>query len=155
MASRQMKRERPDHILQTTALVHEAYLRLVGGKEREVESRGQFFANASQQMRRILVDFSRRSNAQRRGSGEIVEDLDSIWVGAEGRSEDLLALDESLRELEQVDSRVARVVEMRYFGGHTDREIAEALGISVITVRRDWEDARSWLFSRMRPARKK
>jgi len=150
-----MKRERPDHILQTTALVHEAYLRLVGGKEREVESRGQFFANASQQMRRILVDFSRRSNAQRRGSGEIVEDLDSIWVGAEGRSEDLLALDESLRELEQVDSRVARVVEMRYFGGHTDREIAEALGISVITVRRDWEDARSWLFSRMRPARKK
>lgn len=150
-----MKRERPDHILQTTALVHEAYLRLVGGKEREVESRGQFFAIASQQMRRILVDFSRRSNAQRRGSGEIVEDLDSICVGAEGRSEDLLALDESLRELEQVDSRVARVVEMRYFGGHTDREIAEALGISVITVRRDWEDARSWLFSRMRPARKK
>ena len=150
-----MKRERPDHILQTTALVHEAYLRLVGGKEREVESRGHFFAIASQQMRHILVDFSRRSNAQRRGSGEIVEDLDSICVGAEGRRVDLLALDESLRELEQVDSRVARVVEMRYFGGHTDREIAEALGISVITVRRDWEDARSWLFSRMRPARKK
>jgi len=85
IASRQMKRERPDHILQTTALVHEAYLRLVGGKEREVESRGQFFAIASQQMRRILVDFSRRSNAQRRGSGETVEDLDSICVGAEGR----------------------------------------------------------------------
>ncbi len=106
-------------------------------------------------MRHILVDFSRRSNAQRRGSGETVEDLDSICVGAEGRRVDLLALDESLRELEQVDSRVARVVEMRYFGGHTDREIAEALGISVITVRRDWEDARSWLFSRMRPARKK
>jgi RNA polymerase sigma factor (TIGR02999 family) len=149
-----MKRERPDHVLQTTALVHEAYLRLAGGKACEVENRAHFFAVASQQMRRILVDFARRTNAQKRGAGEIGEDLDSIRVGVEGRSIDLLALDESLRELERLEPRAARVVEMRYFGGHTDREMAEALGVSAITVRRDWEYARSWLFSRMRPAKK-
>ena len=154
IASRQMKRERPDHVLQTTALVHEAYLRLAGGKACEVENRAHFFAVASQQMRRILVDFARRTNAQKRGAGEIGEDLDSIRVGVEGRSIDLLALDESLRELERLEPRAARVVEMRYFGGHTDREMAEALGVSAITVRRDWEYARSWLFSRMRPAKK-
>ena len=154
IASRQMKHERPDHILQTTALVHEAYLRLAGGKACEVESRGHFFAVASQQMRRILVDFARRNHAQKRGSGEVKDDLDSIRVGVEGRSIDLLALDESLRELERLQPRAARVVEMRYFGGHTDHEMAEALGVSAITVRRDWEYARSWLFSRMRPAKK-
>jgi RNA polymerase sigma factor (TIGR02999 family) len=154
IAYRQMKRERPDHVLQTTALVHEAYLRLVGGKASEVESRGHFFAVASQQMRHILVDFARRNHAQKRGSGEIRENLDSIQVGVEGRSVDLLVLDESLRELELLEPRAARVVEMRYFGGHTDREMAEALGVSVITVRRDWEYARSWLFSRMRPTKK-
>jgi RNA polymerase sigma factor (TIGR02999 family) len=153
IASRQMKHERPDHILQTTALVHEAYLRLAG-KGCEVESRGHFFAVASQQMRRILVDFARRNHAQKRGSGEVKDDLDSIQVGVEGRSIDLLALDESLRELERLQPRAARVVEMRYFGGHTDHEMAEALGVSAITVRRDWEYARSWLFSRMRPAKK-
>ena len=154
IASRQMKHERPDHILQTTALVHEAYLRLAGGKACEVESRGHFFAVASQQMRRILVDFARRNHAQKRGSGEVKDDLDSIQVGVEGRSIDLLALDESLRELERLQPRAARVVEMRYFGGHTDHEMAEALGVSAITVRRDWEYARSWLFSRMRAAKK-
>jgi RNA polymerase sigma factor (TIGR02999 family) len=154
IASRQMKRERPDHVLQTTALVHEAYMRLVGGSAREVKSRGHFFAVASQQMRRILVEFARRTNALKRGSGELRENLDSIRVGVEGRSVDLLALDESLEELERLEPRAARVVEMRYFGGHTDRDMAAALGVSVITVRRDWEYARSWLFSRMRPAKK-
>ena len=154
IASRQMKRERPDHVLQTTALVHEAYLRLAGGKACEVENRAHFFAVASQQMRRILVDFARTAHAQKRGSGAIVENLDSIRVGVDGRSVDLRALDESLRELERLEPRAARVVEMRYFGGHTDREMAEALGVSPITVRRDWEYARSWLFSRMRPAKK-
>jgi RNA polymerase sigma factor (TIGR02999 family) len=154
IASRQMKRERPDHVLQTTALVHEAYLRLAGGKAFEVENRAHFFAVASQQMRRILVDFARTAHAQKRGSGEIAENLDALRVGVEGRSVDLLALDESLRELERLEPRAARVVEMRYFGGHTDREMAEALEVSVITVRRDWEYARSWLFSRMRPAKK-
>jgi RNA polymerase sigma factor (TIGR02999 family) len=151
IASRHMKRERPDHVLQTTALVHEAYLRLAGGKAGELESREHFFAIASQQMRRVLVDYARSARAQKRGAGEVVEDLDSIQVGVEGRSVDLLALDESLRELERFEPRAARVVEMRYFGGHTDREMAEALGVSAITVRRDWEYARSWLFSRMRP----
>jgi RNA polymerase sigma factor (TIGR02999 family) len=154
IASRQMKRERPDHVLQTTALVHEAYLRLAGGGACEVENRAHFFAVASQQMRRILVDFARTAHAQKRGSGAIVESLDSIRMGVEGRSVDLLALDESLRQLERLEPRAARVVEMRYFGGHTDREMAEALGVSAITVRRDWEYARSWLFSRMRPVKK-
>jgi RNA polymerase sigma factor (TIGR02999 family) len=149
-----MKRDPPDHILQTTALVHEAYLRLAGGKACEVGNRAHFFAVASQQMRRILVDFARTAHAQKRGSGEIAENLDEIRVGVEGRSVDRLALDESLRELERLEPRVARVVEMRYFGGHTDREMAEALGY--------FPDhgtpglgVRSFLaFSRMRPVRK-
>jgi RNA polymerase sigma factor (TIGR02999 family) len=151
IASRQMKGERPGHLLQTTALVHEAYLRLVGGKPSEVESRGHFYAIACQQMRRVLVDFARRSNAAKRGSGEAGQSLDSIRLGVEGRSAGLLDLDESLRELEGLDARAARVVEMRYFGGHTDREIAEALGVSPITVRRDWEYAKAWLYSRLKP----
>jgi RNA polymerase sigma factor (TIGR02999 family) len=154
IASRQMKRERPDHVLQTTALVHEAYLRMAGGTAGEVENRAHFFAVASQQMRRILVDFARAAHAQKRGAGQIVDNLDSIRVGVEGRSVDLLALDECLRELERLEPRAARVVEMRYFGGHTDREAAEALGVSTVTVRRDWDYARTWLFSRMRPLKK-
>jgi len=154
IASHQMKRERPGHVLQTTALVHEAYLRLIGSGMPEVENRGHFFALASQQMRRILVDYARRARAHKRGSAEPLESLDSIRVGTEERSIDLLLLDESLRELERFEQRAAKIIEMRYFGGYTDREVAEALSVSLATVRRDWEYARSWLFSRMRTANK-
>ena len=149
IASREMRRERSGHILQTTALVNEAYMRLSAAGSLEIQSRGHFMAVASQQMRRILVDHARSAGAQRRGGGAVQIDLDDVQAGIGGRSLDLLSLDESLAELEHLDPRAAKVVEMRYFGGYTDREVVEALGVSLATVRRDWEFARSWLFCRM------
>jgi RNA polymerase sigma factor (TIGR02999 family) len=104
---------------------------------------------ASQQMRRILVDHARSARAQRRGGGAIQIGLDEVQAGTEDRSLDLLLLDESLAELERIDGRCAKVVELRYFGGYTDKEVVEVLGVSLATVRRDWEFARSWLFRRM------
>ena len=149
IASREMRRERPGHILQTTALVNEAYLRLAAAGSLEIQSRGHFMAVASQQMRHILVDHARSAGAQRRGAGAVQIELDEAQAGAEGPSVDLLALDESLAELERIDPRAAKVVELKYFGGYTDKEAVEALGVSLATVRRDWEFARSWLFRRM------
>jgi RNA polymerase sigma-70 factor, ECF subfamily len=149
IASREMRHERPGHTLQTTGLVSEAYLRLSATGSLQIQSRGHFMAVASQQMRRILVGHARSAGAQRRGGGVVQIDLDSIRAGAEGRSLDLLLLDESLAEFEHVDPRAAKVVELRYFGGYTYEEVAEALGVSLPTVRRDWEFARSWLFRRM------
>ena len=149
IASREMSRERPGHTLQTTALVNEAYLRLAAGGSLEIQSRGHFWAVASQQMRHILVDYARSAGAQRRGGGALQIDLDEVQAGTEGRSLDLLLLDESLSELERIEPRAAKVVELRYFGGYTDKEVVEVLGVSLATVRRDWEYARSWLFRRM------
>jgi RNA polymerase sigma factor (TIGR02999 family) len=150
IAAGQLRRERPGHTLQTTALVHEAYLRLVGGESLEIQNRGHFFAVASKQMRRILVDHARASHAQRRGGGAARVDLDEVQLGTGTQSIDVLELDEALGELERVEPRAARVVELRYFGGYTDKEVVEALGVALATVRRDWEYARSWLFDRMR-----
>jgi RNA polymerase sigma-70 factor, ECF subfamily len=150
IASREMRRERPGHTLQTTALVNEAYLRLSASGSLQIQSRGHFMAVASQQMRRILVDHARAAGAQRRGGGAVQVDLEAVPAGAGGRSLNLLLLDESLAELEKIAPRAAKVVELRYFGGYTDKEVLEALGISLATVRRDWEYARSWLFHRMR-----
>ncbi len=149
IASREMRRERAGHILQTTALIHEAYLRLAGAQSLEIQNRGHFFAVASQQMRRILVDQARSAGAERRGGGAEKIDLDQVHLSAGGPSVDLLLLDESLQELERLDPRAANVVELRYFGGYTDKEVGEALSVSPATVRRDWEIARSWLFNRM------
>jgi RNA polymerase sigma-70 factor (ECF subfamily) len=149
LASLEMRHEREGHTLQTTALVHEAYLKLAGAQSLEIQNRGHFFAIASQQMRRILVDHARSSAAQRRGGGSLKVDLDELKIGASGPSIDVLSLDESLRELERLDPRAAKVVELRYFGGYTDKEVVTALGVSLATVRRDWQFARSWLFDRM------
>lgn len=153
IASRELRGERPGHLLQTTALIHEAYARLVGSQTLEIQSRSHFFAVASQQMRRILVDYARQKNAQRRGGGAIAAGLDGVQVGMQmgvaPRGIDLLLLDESLRELQRIHPRAAQIVELRYFGGYTDREVAEAVGVSFGTVRRDWEFARAWLFNRM------
>ena len=149
IAAREMRRESQGHTLQTTALVHEAYLRLAGSGSLEIQNRGHFFAVASQQMRRILVDYARSNNAQRRGGGAAKLDLDQLQIAAAPRSADVLSLDEALRELERIDPRAAKVVELRYFGGYTDKEVVEALGVSMGTVRRDWEFARSWLFNRI------
>jgi RNA polymerase sigma-70 factor (ECF subfamily) len=153
IAAGQMRREKPGHTLQATALINEAYMRLAGGGSLEIQNRGHFFALASQQMRRILVDHARSSHAQRRGGGAAKVDLEVVQVAAEDRSVDVLALDDALKELERLEPRAARVVELRYFGGYTDKEVVEALGVSLATVRRDWEFARSWLFDRIKPGK--
>jgi RNA polymerase sigma-70 factor (ECF subfamily) len=152
IAARELRGERPGHLLQATALIHEAYARLIGTQSLEIQNRSHFFAVASQQMRRIVVDYARSRNAQRRGGGAADIALDDLQVGAEFRGIDLLMLDEALKELQRMDARSASVVELRFFGGYTDQEVVEVLGVSLATVRRDWEFARSWLFDRMRGA---
>jgi RNA polymerase sigma factor (TIGR02999 family) len=149
IAARQMRGERPGHLLQTTALIHEAYSRLVGAGAMEIRNRDHFFAIASRQMRRILVDIARSENAQRHGGLAPKVALDQLQVGVEGHHLDLLLLDDALQKLESIDPRAAKVVELRYFGGHTDKEVAEALGVALSTVRRDWDFARSWLFDHL------
>jgi RNA polymerase sigma factor (TIGR02999 family) len=149
IAARQMKRDRDGHALQTTALVHEAYMKLACGSSLEIESRGHFYALASRQMRRVLVDYARSARVRKRGGNMLHDDLESVQIGVEGRTVDLILLNEALTELESLEPRAAQVVELRVFGGYTDKEIVEALGISLATVRRDWEYARSWLFARM------
>jgi RNA polymerase sigma-70 factor (ECF subfamily) len=151
IAVREMRGEQPGHALQATALINEVYLRLVAAGSLEIQNRGHFFAVASQQMRRILVDYARAAKAQRRGGGATMVDLEALRIGSTPQTVDMLELDEALRELEKLEPRAARVVELRFFGGHTDKEVVEALGVSLATVRRDWEFARSWLFNRMRP----
>jgi RNA polymerase sigma-70 factor (ECF subfamily) len=160
IAAREMRGERAGGQLQTTALIHEAYLRLVGAgspeiQNIEIQNRGHFFAIASKQMRRVLVDAARSESAQKRGGRDIKVPLDEMRIASVSRNENLLALDEALKELERVDPRAASVVDLRYFGGYTDKEVEEALGIAVSTVRRDWEFARSWLFDRMHGQPKK
>jgi RNA polymerase sigma factor (TIGR02999 family) len=150
-----MRGERGGGDLQTTALIHEAYARLVGGEPIEIQSRGHFFAIASQQMRRVLVDAARSERAQKRGGLALKVPLDEVRIAAGSRGEDMLALDEALRELELIDPRAAKVVELRYFGGYTDKEVVETLGVALSTVRRDWEFARSWLFDQMNGGRTK
>jgi len=149
IAARELRGERPGHLLQTTALIHEAYARLVGSEALQIQSRIHFFSIASRQMRRILVDYARARDSQRRGGEAINLRLEKIEVGTGSVGIDLLLLDESLRELLCVDPRAAQIVELRFFGGYSEKEIAEALGISFSAVRRDWEFARSWLFNRM------
>jgi len=149
IASREMRRERPGNTLQTTALIHEAYLRMAGAQGLEIQNRGHFFALASQQMRRVLVDYARAAGTQKRGGGAIPLDLNQVRVGGEDPDTQLVRLDDALRDLERLDPRPAKVVELKYFGGYSDREVAEALDLSLSTVRRDWEFARSWLFEQL------
>ena len=140
-----MGRERSGHSLQATALVNEAYLKLVDCKRMRWENRAHFFAVSAQLMRRILVDHARRHN-QKRGAGvQHVELEDSAIVGAT-RGEDLVALDEAMHALAQIDSRKAQVVELRFFGGLSVEESAEVLKVSPVTVMRDWSTARAWLY---------
>jgi RNA polymerase sigma factor (TIGR02999 family) len=150
IAARELRDERPGHLLQTTALIHEAYIRLSGSQALEIQNRKHFFAVASQQMRRILVDHARARNAHKRGDGALQVGLEGMEPGVDPRNIDLVLLDQALSELEAVDRRAARVVELRFFGGYTDQESGDSLGVSLATVRRDWEFARSWLFDRMR-----
>lgn len=146
MASGQMRRERAGHVLQPTAVVHEAYLKLAGGRPLEATDRAHFIAIAARAMRQVLVDFARRRDAEKRGGGWARTTLTGLGprgVGREISPEELLALDEAMETLEP---RQRRVVECRFFGGLEEREIAAALGVSERTVRRDWVKARAWLY---------
>jgi RNA polymerase sigma-70 factor, ECF subfamily len=150
IARRYLRRERAGHTLQTTALVNEAYLRLIDASQVEWQSRAHFFAISARLMRRILVDFARHRGYQKRGGGAPHLELgDAVAVGWH-QDEDLLALDEALTALAEIDDRKSKVVEMRFFGGLSEQEMAEALNVSPETVRRDWRLAKSWLLRRLR-----
>jgi RNA polymerase sigma factor (TIGR02999 family) len=145
-----LRSERADHTLQPTALIHEAYLRLVKESLPEWNGRSHFFAVASRVMRQILVDHARRQRAGKRGSGAAKLSLDEALVPAQAENGDLMALDEALAKLAAFDERKCRIVEMRYFGGCTVEETAEALGVAGITVMREMRLAEAWLRRAMR-----
>lgn len=145
LAHRYMARERPDHTLQTTALVNEAYLRLIDYRRVGWQNRAHFFAISAQLMRRILVDFARSRRYLKRGGGAQRVSLDEALLVSEARGEDFIGLDEALKGLSAVDSRKGRVVELRFFGGLSVKETAEVLKVSVDTVLRDWRLAKAWL----------
>ena len=146
LAKRYMADERQGHLLQPTALVNEAWLRLIDWRNVEWQNRAHFFGLAAQIMRRILVDFARAQQSEKRGGDEIQVSLSEAADVAQERSAGLVVLDDALQTLEQLDPRQARVVELRYFAGLSLEETAEALKVSVGTVRRDWSLARAWLF---------
>lgn len=145
IARRYMAAERPGHILQTTALVNEAYLRLIDWKNVEWQNRAHFFGLAAQLMRHILVDFARAQAREKRGGAGIQVSM-SQADKVDGGQADLVALDEALKALEKLDPRQARVVELRFFGGLSHEEAAEALNVSLSTVKRDWNRAEAWLY---------
>lgn len=147
IARRELARERPDHTLQPTALVHETYLRLIGKSNIVWENRAHFFGAAATAMRHILVDHARAARAHRRGGGQPLVSLDDPAVAAEDESriDDVLAVDEVLDRLGRISARQKTIVEMRFYAGFTEDEIAEILQLSVRTVKRDWAVARAWL----------
>lgn len=144
-----LRRERAGHTLQTTGLVHEAYLKLVHQDRADWKTRGQFLGVASQVMRRILVDAARERQAAKRGSGEATIVLDDSMGGGTAFSIDVLALNDALERLAEMDPRQARIVELRYFAGLTVEDTAAALDISPTTVKREWNSARAWLFKQL------
>ena len=145
LARRQMRRERPDHSLQTTALINEAYLRLVDLKTIQWQNRAHFFALCARMMRRILVDFARSRGYRKRGGGARPVSLDQAPAVSAQPPKDIVAVDNALNALAQVDARKAEVVELRFFGGLTAQETAEVLKVSEETVLRDWKLAKVWL----------
>ena len=145
LAAHFLKDERQGHTLQPTALVNEAYLRLAGQTRADWQNRAQFMAVAAQVMRRILVDYARQHIAAMRGGGIAAVSLDEVRTGVGEPSEELLAIDEALDRLKELDPQQARVVEMRYFGGLTVEETADALDIAPRTVKREWAIAKAWL----------
>jgi RNA polymerase sigma factor (TIGR02999 family) len=150
LASRYLRHERRGHTLQTTALVHEAYLKLVEQQHASWENRIQFFAAAAQVMRHILVDYARSRRAFKRGGDFCRLSLDEAVLSSEEKDADLLTLNEALNGLAAIDTQQSRVVELRVFGGLTVEETAEALGISPRTVKREWSMAKAWLHKRMK-----
>jgi RNA polymerase sigma factor (TIGR02999 family) len=151
LARRYMRRERAGHTLQTTALVHEAYLKLVGQHSPHWQSRDQFYGIAAQLMRRILIDHARRHLREKRGGTQVILPLEEPLAFTPEHSEDLLKLDEALDRLSKLDPRQSRIVELRFFGGLSVEETSRFLNVSPITVKRDWAVARVWLYGELRP----
>jgi RNA polymerase sigma factor (TIGR02999 family) len=150
LAAHYVANERPGHDLQATALINEAYLRLVDWKNIQWADRAHFFGMAANMMRRVLVDYARsRDRAKRGGEAIQVSFVEAANVAAP-QAADVLALDEVLKELEEIDPRKSRIIEMRFFGGLSMEEAAEALNVSIATVRRDWSLARAWLFRELK-----
>ena len=149
LAGHYLRRERPDHTLQSTALVHEAYMRLIDQRNVRWQNRAQFFGLAAELIRRILVDHARAKQAAKRGGTAVKLTLDEALDASAGRDLDLVRLDDSLKALAEVDAQQSRIVELRYFAGLTIEETAEALDISPATVKRDWVVAKAWLRRQM------
>ena len=149
LAHRHMGGERPDHTLQTTALVNEAYLRLAGQSNPRWQDRAHFFAVAARAMRQILVSYARSQRSQKRGGGALKVELDEAALVSHEESKEIIDLHEALERLAALDSRKAQVVELKYFGGLNYDEMAEVLKISRVTVRRDWEFAKLWLYTEL------
>jgi RNA polymerase sigma-70 factor (ECF subfamily) len=152
IAHAHLRGERIDHPLQTTALVHEAYVRLVDITRLTFDSRTHFFAMAARLMRQVLVDHARRERAVKRGGGVTIRSLDGVDAAVSENMVDVLALDAALHDLEALDSRLCRVVELKYFAGLTIDETAAALELSPVTIERDWAMAKAWLYKRLSDA---
>jgi len=150
LAHHYMLRERVGHTLQTTALVNEAYLRLVDASQVAWENRAHFLAISANLMRRILVDFARSRGYQKRGGNAVKVEFDEARVPSVGRGAEVVALDEALQALAAFDERGAKVVELRFFGGLTEEETGEVLGVSARTVKREWASAKAWLLREMK-----
>lgn len=150
LAGGYMRRERVDHTLQATALVHEAYLKLIEQRSVNWQSRAHFFGVAAQLMRRILIDHARGHLRQKRGGEQRKVSLDEALIFSEKHADELIAVDDSLNQLAKIDPRQAKVVELRFFGGLSVEEAAEVLGISPKTVKRDWSVAKAWLYADLR-----
>jgi RNA polymerase sigma-70 factor, ECF subfamily len=149
LAAREMRRERGEHTLQTTALLHEAYLRILRPGPVEWKDRTHFFAFAAQQLRRVLVDHARRSKSEKRGGDVVKFSLLDSDGGIPAFDARLFALNEALTRLEELDPRAVKVVELRYFAGLTEAEAADVLGISVATLKRDWDFVKTWLAAQL------
>jgi RNA polymerase sigma-70 factor, ECF subfamily len=147
LAAHYLRGERADHTLQPTALVHEAYIRLIRLREVDWQCRSQFFAMAATVMRRILIDHARAQRANKREGFREAINLEEALVMSGARSKQLIALDDALNELAKVDIRRSKIVELRFFGGLSEREIGSVLGISDRTVKRDWRVAKAWLYN--------
>jgi RNA polymerase sigma factor (TIGR02999 family) len=148
-ARRHLGHERIDHTLQPTALVHEAYMRMVDQTSPQIENRAHFFAFASRVMRQILVDHAREHKAEKRGGAAQRLSIENIEMLPEQSAADMIELDDALKKLEAIDERKCRVVDMRFFGGLKEAEIADVLGVTEKTVRRDWQFAKLWLYREM------
>jgi len=145
LAASCMRRERPGHTLQATALVNEAYIRLLGQREVDWQNRSHFFGIAAQVMRRVLLDYARKHHAAKRGGPHEKFRIDEALLVSDDQLEAVLSIDESLSRLEKIDPRQSRVVELRYFAGLNVEQTAAALGISTATVKREWQFAKAWL----------